>query len=307
MAINKAFLKAVKAVSFVNIDVKSHYKSVRNMWNIAHPFRPDINDGYIFADSYVDNVPVRIFCPDNLKQNDVIIFIHGGGWVTGNNQSYSGTCSALCRKTGLKVISVDYSLSPETKFPYALEECYRVCRDIALNNDGCNINAEKIILMGDSAGGNLCAAVSLMAAERGDFLPFKQVLLYPVTYSRHDALSPFKSVHIYGSDYFLTSERMCGYMELYINSENDRKNPLLAPLLHENPVSQPDTLIVTAQYDILHDEGTEYGRKLALHGNKVKTICINDSLHGFITLPEHFDIVKECYRHIKDFIDETEE
>jgi acetyl esterase/lipase len=307
VAVSKAVLKAVKAISFVNIDVRNKYHTIRNMWKLAHQFSPDINDGYIFADSIINNVPIRIFCPDDMKNNDIILFIHGGGWVTGDNESYSETCSNICRKTGLRVISADYSLSPEVKFPYALEQCYSVAERIALHSEGCNINAEKLILMGDSAGANLCACISLLAHERGIFKPDSQILLYPVTYNRHDELSPFQSVKMYGKDYFLTSERMCGYMELYINSDSDRNNPLLAPLLHNNPVCQPDTLIITAQYDLLHDEGAAYGEKLKQYGNNVQILCVEDSLHGFITLPQNFEIVKKCYEYINNFLDKKEE
>ena len=157
-------------------------------------------------------------------------------------------------------------------------------------------------LIGDSAGGNLAAAVSLMARDRGEFLPQKQILLYPSTYNDHTEHSPYESIRTNGKDYFLTSKRIRDYMELYISKPEDFYNPYFAPLLSKDLSNQPNTLIITAEYDPLRDEGEDYGERLKEFGNRVKNIRMKDSLHGFITLPPVFQQVRTAYEQIADFL-----
>lgn len=302
MAVSKHVLRAIKAASFIHIDIQNNYQKVRRMYNAAHMFRGNINDEYIFNDTAIADVPVRIFYPDNSESNDVIIFFHGGGWVIGNVENYSNMCSVLCRKTGMRVISVDYRLAPEHKFPAGLNDCFSVVKAVSEWQDNADIKAERIILAGDSAGGNLSAAVSIMAKDT-DIKINSQILLYPAVNNDYTENSPFKSVTEYGKDYFLTSERLCGYMELYISNPDDYNNPLLAPILYDRFENMPDTLVITAQYDPLHDEGMAFAEKLRTYGNYVESYCIEDALHGFITLPADWDIVTEAYRYIKNFLD----
>jgi acetyl esterase/lipase len=140
---------------------------------------------------------------------------------------------------------------------------------------------KKVILIGDSAGGNLCAVVSLMCRDMYSPMPDKQILLYPVTYYDYTETSPFKSVHENATDYILTSKRMHEYVTLYANSPKDFTNPYFSPLCAKDFSNQPDTLIVTAQFDPLCDEGECYGKKLSRANNRVKVIRIKNVMHGF--------------------------
>jgi len=139
----------------------------------------------------------------------VLLFFHGGGWVTGNIDSYNKVCTNMARITNHLVVSVDYRLAPEYPFPAALEDCYEVAR-ILINDKG--INCKDVTLIGDSAGGNLSAALSLLARDRKDFCINKQILIYPATYNNHSENSPFNSIRENGYDYLLTSKRVNDYM-----------------------------------------------------------------------------------------------
>jgi len=304
MAINKAMKMALKALSYPDLDLKKTYKLQRQISIAAHPYiKPlyKIWDHKIIGLDY--DIPVRIFLPPEKKDNNkILIFFHGGGFVIGNIESYSAVCLNMAKQTGQIVVSVDYRLAPEYPFPAAPEDCYAVTREIFMDATLLDVKPEDITLIGDSAGGNLAAVVSLMARDRGEFLPSKQILLYPSTWNDHSEASQFKSIQENGSDFLLTSKRLCDFMDLYKSSEEDMNNPYLAPLLSSDLSKQPKTLIITAQYDPLRDEGEAYGRKLYEQGNETEVYRMKDALHGFLTLPKHFIHVKKSYELINQFL-----
>jgi acetyl esterase/lipase len=304
MAINKAMRIALRALSYSDIDIKKTYKLHRQLTNVAHPYiKPlyEMWDHKVSIGEY--EIPVRVFMPSNTSEiSKLLIFYHGGGWVIGNIDSYTAVCSNMAKQTGHVVISIDYRLAPEYRFPTAPEDCYAVTKELFANASFFDVKQEDITLIGDSAGGNLAAVVSLMARDRGEFQPTKQILLYPSTGSDHSETSPYPSVRENGTDYLLTAKRINDYIELYKSNEEDLNNPYLAPILSKDLSKQPKTLIITAQYDPLRDEGEAYGRKLYEFGNQVEVYRMKDALHGFITLPKHFVHVKRSYDLINHFI-----
>lgn len=305
MAINKFMMAALKAISYAEPDILTNFQANRVLSNIVNPpivTKPlyEVWDYEIKSEDY--NIPVRIFEPRKPKNNDIILYFHGGGWVIGNINSYTRECAMLANKTCRRVFSVDYRLAPEFPFPYAVEDCYRVTEELFKYKNFVNSGDSHIILMGDSAGGNIAAAVSLMARDRGMFNVEKQILLYPATYNDHSENSPFESVHQNGRDYLLTSKRICEYIELYINNPRDFFNPYFAPLLAEDLSNQPETLIITAEYDPLRDEGEAYGLKLKEQGNKVQVYRMKNALHGFFSLPSTFVHVKRSMELINKFL-----
>ncbi|MDF2941613.1 MAG: hypothetical protein K0S01_471 [Herbinix sp.] len=309
MAINKAMRMALKALSYTDLDLKKTYKLQRQLTNVAHPY---IKPLYVMWDHKVSlgdyDIPVRIFMPsEEVEVNKILIFFHGGGWVIGNIDSYTVVCSNMAKQTGHAVISVDYRLAPEHHFPTAPEDCYAVARELFLNASLFNVKQENITLIGDSAGGNLAAVVSLMARDRGEFLPTKQILLYPSTASDHSETSPYPSIRENGTDYLLTTKRINDFMELYKSNDDDLLNPYLAPILSKDLSEQPKTIIITAQYDPLRDEGEDYGRKLYEFGNQVEVFRMKDALHGFITLPRHFIHVRRSYELVNRFLNKEED
>lgn len=305
MAINKFMMAALKALSYAEPDILTNFQANRVLSNIVNPpivTKPlyEVWDYQIKSEDY--NIPVRIFEPKKPKNSDIILFFHGGGWVIGNINSYTRVCAMLANKTSRRVFSVDYRLAPEFPFPYAVEDCYRAAEELILYKNLVDPENTRIILMGDSAGGNIAAAVSLMARDRGRFHIEKQILLYPSTYNDHSENSPFGSIRENGRDYLLTSKRICEYIELYIKDPRDFNSPYFAPLLAEDLSNQPETLIITAEYDPLRDEGEAYGLKLKEHGNKVQVYRMKNGLHGFFSLPITFVHVKKSMDLINNFL-----
>jgi len=305
MAISKAMLTALKTLSYPDVDIRKTYKLHRKVKNLSgRGFR--ISRNYKIWDRLVLNgeheVPVRIFSPKNEKTDRILLFFHGGGWVVGNIDTYTRVCVNMARLTKHIVVSVDYRLAPENKFPSGLEDCYAVAKELYIDGNYRDIKPENITIIGDSAGGNLAAALSLLARDRGEFMPSKQILIYPATGNDYSENSPFASVKDNGKDYLLTSKRVEGYMDLYMSSEEDKKNPYFSPLYASDLTNQPETLIITAEFCPLRDEGEDYGKKLNEAGNKAYVHRIPDALHGYFALPPNFDMVEKTYELINEFL-----
>lgn len=305
MAINKVFRTALKALSYPDLDFKKNYLLARKFEESVYK-KYDGNDVYksdFFFDYDDRKIRVRCYRADNAIRENILIFIHGGGWVLGSVDTYDSTCAELSKATSCTVLSIDYSLSPEVKFPVALEECYSVVKQVISMSEMFFAEKAQVSLIGDSAGGNLVAALGLMARDRGEFVIERQILIYPVTYYTHNPnLSPFESVRTNGEDYLLTSKRMCDYIDMYVNCDENFKNPLFAPLLAKDFSNLPATLLITAEYDPLRDEGESFGIKLKDAGNYVEMYRISDTLHGFFHLPSKFSYVQTAYEYIRKFL-----
>jgi len=305
MAINKVMRAALNALSYPEINIKKNYPFAReltkiSLWRIKKPHLYRIWEHKVPCGDH--KVPVRIFTPSEDTRRRVFLFFHGGGWVTGDIDSYDGVCADMAALTGRVVVSVDYQLAPEHPFPAGLEDCYAVAREIFLNDSLLGTMPEEIVLIGDSAGGNLAAAVSLMARDRGEFLPARQILIYPALGNDYSDTSPFPSVQTNGSGYLLTAKRIRDYMELYRSSEADLENPYFAPLMAKDFSRQPDTMMITAEYCPLRDEAEFYGEKLKAAGNRVEIVRMPDALHGYFSLPASFKLVKQTYEVINHFL-----
>lgn len=305
--INNAAKKILKALSFDGIEVEAsrHLADLKKLDPMKIFYRKI--DQKIYNGDY--EVPVRIFFPNesSYEKNQtgfgkVLLFLHGGGWVTESIDNYERICARLANATNHFVVAVEYRLAPEHKFPAGLEDCYAVAKAIFSKQFLLNVDSDDITLIGDSAGGNLAAALSLLARDRGEFLPKRQILVYPATYNDYSENSPFASVQENGTDYLLTAGKMKDYLDLYAGSEADRQNPYFAPYLAEDLRNQPDTLILTAEYDPLRDEGEAYGRRLKEAGNQVQIKRIEGALHGFFALGIKHLHVQESFCYINDFL-----
>lgn len=295
----------LKALSGLNVNIKKNYKLYRRMQKIM---TPSLKDDFIGLDHKIMSgnreIPIRVFHPKSSPSPLVMIFIHGGGWVTGDIDSYTPVCVGLANATQHTVVSIDYSLAPEKPYPTGLEDCYIAVREIFNNPQLLNCRKENITLIGDSAGGNLAAVVSLKARDTGDFQPERQILIYPATYYDHTEASPYGSVLENGEDYLLTAKRIQDYMELYVPDPEARKDPYVAPLLAEDLAHQPKTLIITSEFDPLRDEGEAYGKKLRQHGNTVRIFRMTDAIHGYLGNPLAQDTIESTYQIIKLFLTE---
>lgn len=296
----------LKLVSSPKINMQEDYVWVRKAQQF---FSKKPKKGYrildkrIYSKDQSHDIPVRIFYPKEPLNDDALIFFHGGGWVIGDIDTYTSACINMADLTGRVVYSVDYRLAPEFPYPAGLEDCYQVAETLMTHLELSGLlEASQITLIGDSAGGNLAAAVSLLLRDKGKTVPSKQILLYPVTYWNHTQSSPFESIHTNGYEYGLTAKKIQEYMEMYEPNKANRKNPYIAPLLAKDLTHQPKTLIITAEFDPLRDEGEMYGIALREAGNDVVIQRIGGAVHGFITYPKFVDPVVATYQAINDFL-----
>lgn len=302
MEMRKTVKRILKTLSANGIEVEAS-RQLANLKAIAplKVFHKTV-DAKIFNGDY--EIPIRVFLPreDAYEKQEILLFFHGGGWVTESIDTYERCCARLAQQTDSVVISVEYRLAPEYKFPIPFEDCYAAAKAIYQGDFLQNIHPEKITLIGDSAGGNLAAAVSLKARDTGDFMPKKQILIYPVTYGDYTDFSPFASVDENGQDYILTKGKMQDYVELYLSCDKDWMNPYFAPLRARSHENQPKTLILTAEFDPLRDEGEAYAKKLEEAGNVVELHRIKDAIHGFFALGLKAYPMPECYELINHFL-----
>ena len=303
----------LKALSYGDINVQSS-RAFANIKAID-PLRRFYKtiDTRIYNGSF--EVPTRIYLAgeelpvqNGMEGNTlpVLLFLHGGGWITESVDTYTRVCAGLAKDTGHVVVSVGYRLAPEFRFPAGLEDCYAVARAIYTNRFLLNVDPSRITLIGDSAGGNLAAALSLMARDRGEFMPRQQILIYPAVSNDYSEASPFSSVRENGSDFLLTRQKLCQYLDYYQSDGADRQNPYFAPILEPDLSGQPRTLILTAQFDPLRDDGEWYGKRLKDAGNEVEIHRIQDALHGFFALGIKYFHVQESYTIINQFLKENE-
>ena len=238
-------------------------------------------------------VPVRTYYTSSSKK--MTVFIHGGGWVTESAAAYDKVCRTLMQSIGSSVISIDYSLAPEHKFPTALNECYAAVRETITHSDIFGISPEDVMLCGDSAGGNLCAAVSLLARDRGEFSVSQQILIYPVTACDYSPESPYASVHEKASGYSLTTRHMHDYTEMYARGNADRESPYFAPMKAGSFEGLPETLVITAENDPLRDEGEAFAKRISDAGGNSSYSRIAGAEHGFFMdmIQPYFDRAME--------------
>lgn len=239
------------------------------------------------------DIRLRIYHPSDKENLPLIIYYHGGGFVTRTIESHDLVCRRISKENQSVVVSVDYRLAPEYKFPIPHQDCYDATVWIA--NHAKQINADKndIAVMGDSAGANLATVVSILSRDLGGPKIKKQILIYPTV----DARLNHPSIDVYGKGYFLTKPLMQWFVKHYANTDEDIYNPLMSPLLTEDLSNLPPAFVCTAAYDPLKDEGKAYAHKLAEAGNQLVFKEYPNVIHGFINMPK---ISKECLEAHKD-------
>lgn len=302
----RAVRALLQALSYGNIDVESA-RRIADLKKLD-PMRIFLKklDTEVYNGDY--KVPIRLYFADEKSMEtgnpdlSVILFFHGGGWTTESVETYDRVCARMAQSTGRLVVSVEYRLAPEHRFPTGFEDCYAATRALFAGEILPDIDPDRITVMGDSAGGNLAAAVCLRARDTGDFTPKRQVLIYPALNSCYTEESPYESVRTNGTGYLLTSVKMEDYVTLYERMPEDRANPYFAPLMEKDLSGLPDTLILTAEYDPLRDEGEEYGRRLGKAGCNVHTERIRGALHGYFALGISHLHVQESFDLINRFL-----
>jgi len=226
------------------------------------------------------NVGLRIYTPANHESRIGLLFIHGGGWVFGSPRSHDDLCRSLCCRAGATVASVDYRLAPEHKFPTALHDCYAALEWLAQRLPG-----SRLAVAGDSAGGNLGAALALRARDHGGPPLHLQVLLYPVINCGLDTAS----YHQYAEGYGLMRVAMRYFWDSYLTRSSDGNDPYASPLQAANLTGLPPALILTAQYDVLRDDGEAYAARLRRAGVPVRCTRYLAMPHGFVQFAGRYE------------------
>jgi acetyl esterase len=212
----------------------------------------------------------------------VVMYFHGGGWVLGGFDTHERLVRELANKANVVVIFVNYTPSPEAKYPVALEEAYAATKWIAQNGKTVNVNASRLAVAGDSVGGNMAAAVALLAKERGGPLIRFQLLFYPVTDANFETSSYMK----YQEGYWLSREAMKWFWDNYVSNQTNIKEPTVSPLQAsiDRLRGLPPTLIINGEFDVLRDEGEAYAHKLMEAGVQVTAVRYHGTIHDFVML-----------------------
>ena len=242
--ISKTMKAILHALSYGNIELESSRRMADLKQLDAMRIFVKKLDARVYNGEH--EVPVRLYFPTEEAMQagivegntfPILLFFHGGGWVTESVENYDRVCARMAQATAHIVVSVEYRLAPEHKFPVPLEDCYAAAKALYTNQLILNTDPERITIIGDSAGGNLTAAVCLMARDKGEFTPRRQILIYPALGNCYTEESPYRSVQENGSDYLLTSVKMEDYLKLYQSSAEDRQTLLFQVSYDKNRIN----------------------------------------------------------------------
>ncbi len=226
-------------------------------------------------------IPIRIYSDGHGGLRPALVYFHGGGFVFGNLDTHDAVCRALAKESGAVVISVDYRLAPEHKFPAAVEDSLAATLWVVANAERLGIDANRIAVGGDSAGGNLATVIAMRCRDAGGPALAAQVLLYPVT----DVSSFDTGSHRdFAEGYFLTRGAMEWFTGHYLASDDQKGHPHVSPLRAPNLSGLPPALVITAEFDPLRDEGEAYAQRLQQAGVPVTVTRYPGMIHGFVSM-----------------------
>ncbi len=294
--LNPAFQFIASASERLNIDVGSLTpEDFRQSYEAQNDIDKKLSQKIITKDHYLKTdgpeILLREYTNSNVPEGcPALLYFHGGGWVIGNVETHNKVCADLCEQLNMKIFSLDYRLSPEYKFPAPLDDCLNAYEWLLNNASKLSINKENLSVGGDSAGGNLSAAVSLVRKKEGASLPKAQLLIYPVT----DLRFLTKSIQEECAEGFLlTKEIMEWFAGHYLNSESEINDYRASPLLAESLEGLPATVLVTAGFDPLRDEGLAFSDKLKESGVEVIYKEYPSYIHGFFNMPQVPGVAKD--------------
>jgi len=240
------------------------------------------------ADGPLGPIPLRVYRPAGVPASTplaVLVFFHGGGWVIGDLEMHDVLCRQLTAGSGVSVVSVDYRLAPEHKFPAAVDDAWAATRWVVAHAGELGADASRLAVGGDSAGGNLAAVVALLARDKGAPAIAVQVLIYPVT----DLVGETRSYRDFAEGYLLTREGMRWFIAHYLTAEAEAADWRASPLRAQSLAGLPPALIVTAGFDPLRDEGEAYAERLRDAGVRVDSVCYGGMIHGFVPMGRLLD------------------
>jgi acetyl esterase len=230
-------------------------------------------------------IPVRVYTPEGRGPHPALVYFHGGGFVIGGLETHDGTCRDLAAGAGCVVVSVDYRLAPEHPFPAAPEDCHAVTRWVAEHAGEIDVDASRIAVGGDSAGGNLAAVVSLLCRDRGGPALVHQLLVYPVTDHAFDT----ESYESNAEGYMLSRDLMRGFWGHYLTRPEQGEDALASPLRAKDLTGVAPATLITAEFDPLRDEGEAYAQRLIAAGVPTRLTRYDGVFHGFFAMGSVID------------------
>lgn len=287
----KSILKALEALNEPPVTTVSptisrvHFESRKRE---SGPSVSKISD-YLIPSANGD-IPTRIYTPEGEGPFPILVWFHSGGWVLGNLNTTESECRNLTNLAECVVVSVDYRLAPESKFPAAVEDCYIATKWVSDHPALFNADVQRMAVGGASSGGNLAAVVALMSRDRNGPKLLHQLLVVPVTDYDFNTESYIQNEVGYG----LTREAMAWYWKQYLNSEADSHNSYAVPIREKDLSGLPDATIITAEFDPLRDEAEAYAKRLEESGTKTTCTRYEGMIHGFFGMSESINKTKDA-------------
>ena len=267
-------------------DARAYYRDRRSVTQPAPPPVALVQD--LKPNGPLGVIPLRLYRPLGATDGaalPVLVYYHGGGWVIGDLDTHDSLCRELANAAGCAVVAVDYRMGPEHRFPAAVNDCIAATRWVREHAAELHLDATRLAVGGDSAGGNLAAVVAITARDSGDLPIAFQLLIYPATDQHRSAPSHATN----GQGYLLTRETMDYFTGHYIADPAQYADWRASPLLHPDLSKLPPALVLTAGYDPLRDEGAAYAKRLSAAGNRASYLCFERQIHGFITMGKVID------------------
>jgi acetyl esterase len=254
---------------------RAFYRDRRGFTQPEPPAMAEVRDLSVGA------LRLRLYRPHTSGQAlPVLLYLHGGGWTIGDLDTHDVLCRQLACEAGGAVVAVDYRMGPEHRFPAAVDDCVEAFRWVLAQAPDLHLDPRRTAVGGDSAGGNLAAALCLVQRDAGQPLPGFQLLIYPATDMR--AVAPSHTTN--GQGYMLTSDSIAWYRGNYIADAAQWTDWRASPLLAASHAGLPPALVLTAGFDPLRDEGLQYANALSAAGVPTQYVCFERQIHGFITM-----------------------
>ena len=250
------------------------------------------------------DIPIRIYTPRELKPGEklpVLLWFHGGGFVIGSLDTHDSACRMLANKADCLVVSVEYRLAPEHKFPAGVEDCQAAMKWTALHAVEFGGDASCMAVGGDSAGGNLAAVMAILARDAAHPKLVFQLLIYPCVAPEPET----ESHHKFKEGYILSRNSITWFYKQYLRSGKDVNDFRFAPLIHDDLSALPPALIIVAGYDPLRDEGIDYAKKLIEAGNRVRLSNYEGMVHGFYLMGGVLDGARRAVAESADALREA--
>ena len=293
------FVKSIRVPGFFPPlpELRQQLRVMVTLMDEPAPALPRVED--IRIPGPAGEIPARVYAPSAGKTpQPAVAYFHGGGWVQGDLETHHGLCARLAKHAGVLVVSVDYRLAPEHKFPAAVEDCLAAYRWLREKGRDVGADTERVGVAGDSAGGNLSAVVAQLTGSSDTPAPACQVLIYPSV----DFSLDTGSHRELADGHVIPRDRILWYMEQYLGNDGDKTDPRASPLRAPSLKGQPPAMIVTAGFDPLRDEGRAYGERLRQAGVDVVYREYPGQIHAFVSLTKAIPQGMACTLEIAEFL-----